>query len=350
MYKVDGRINNSYTVSIDLGSMANRKLKKQNIKTVQRNYWKWILLIISINIVVAIIFIFLRTPKPVFDGNRAYKDLVKQVEFGPRISGTAGHEKAKEYLVAELEKCADIVSEQTFNFKDEHDSATIYKGTNIVASFNVSEDISKRILLCAHWDSRPFADNDPDSTKHKLPVPAANDGASGVAVLLEMARLFVESKPKVGVDIVFFDLEDIGDEFDSSKLHTPRNPYGIGSEMFVKNNPNYYPEYGILLDMVGDKELRIPKEAYSVSRAGNIVEKVWKAASVVGSKAFVDEQGGAVMDDHIAFLKKSIPVIDLIHLPFPKTWHTINDKPEYCSSSSLQQVGNVLVEVIYNEK
>jgi Zn-dependent M28 family amino/carboxypeptidase len=337
-------------VSINKGSMANRKLKKKNTETVQKNYWEWILIIISIIIVAAIIFIVLRTPKPVFDGNRAYKELVKQVEFGPRISGTVGHDKTKEYLVSQLKQYADMVSEQTFDFNDKHDSSKIYKGVNIVGSFNVSEGVTKRILLCAHWDSRPFADNDSDATKHKLPVPAANDGASGVAVLLEMARLFAELKPKVGVDIVFFDLEDIGDELDSGKTNSSRNPFGIGSEMFVKNNPNYFPEYGILLDMVGDKELRIPKEAYSVSRAGNVVEKVWKAASVVGSNAFVNEEGGAVMDDHIAFLKKSIPVIDLIHLPFPKTWHTVNDKPEYCSSASLQQVGNVLVEVIYNEK
>jgi len=337
-------------VKINKGSMTKRKLKKKNTETVQKNYWKWILLIISIIIVVAIIFIVLRKPKPIFEGNRAYKELVKQVEFGPRISGTVGHNRTKEYLVSQLKQYADMVSEQTFDFKDKHDSLKIYKCVNIVASFNVAEDVSKRILLCAHWDSRPFADNDPDSAKHTLPVPAANDGASGVAVLLEMARLFAESKPKVGIDIVFFDLEDIGDELDSGKTNSSRNPFGIGSEMFVKNNPNYYPEYGILLDMVGDKELRIPKEAYSVSRAGNVVEKVWKAASVVGSNAFIDEQGSAVMDDHIAFLKKSIPVIDLIHLPFPKTWHTVNDKPEYCSSASLQQVGNVLVEVIYNEK
>jgi glutaminyl-peptide cyclotransferase len=329
--------------------MSNRKIRKKNKETVCKYYWKWILPFILIVISAAIIFIIPGTSKPEFDGKRAYQELVKQVEFGPRIPGTDAHKKTKEYLVSQLKKYADMVSEQTFDFKDRHDSTHVYKGVNIVASFNVSGDVTKRILLCAHWDSRPFADNDQDAAKHKMPVPAANDGASGVAILLEMARLFAESKPKTGVDIVFFDLEDIGDILDSSKINSPQNPFGIGSEMFVKNNPGYYPEYGILLDMVGDKELRIPKEAYSMSRAGSIVEKVWKAASAVGSNAFIDEQGSGVMDDHIAFLKKSIPVIDLIHLPFPKTWHTTNDKPEYCSSVSLQQVGNVLVEVIYNE-
>jgi hypothetical protein len=197
--------------------MANRKSKKKNTETVLKKYWKWILLIISILLVVVIVFIVLRTPKPVFDGNRAYKELVKQVEFGPRISRTVGHDKTKEYLVSQLKQCADMVSEETFDFKDKHDSSQIYKGVNIVASFNVSADVTRRILLCAHWDSRPFADNDPDSAKHALPVPAANDGASGVAVLLEMAQLFSESKPKVGVDIVFFDLEDIFDSLTISQ-------------------------------------------------------------------------------------------------------------------------------------
>jgi len=207
-----------YTVSINLVSMANRKLKKKNAEKLQKNYWKWVLLIISIIIVVTIILIVVRTPKPVFDGNRAFKDLVKQVEYGPRISGTVAHDKTKEYLASKLKPFADMVSEQTFDFKDKHDSAKIYKGVNIVASFNVVGDVSKRILLCTHWDSRPFADNDPDAAKHKLPVPGANYGASGVSVLLEIARLCAESKPKVGVDIVFFDLEDIGDELDSSNV------------------------------------------------------------------------------------------------------------------------------------
>jgi glutaminyl-peptide cyclotransferase len=336
------------TISGSVGTSSKRSIGE--VLLLLKNYWKWIVPIVAVIIAVIILFIILKTPKPVFDGSRAFKELVKQVEFGPRVTGTNGYEKTKEYLTAELKKYADQVSEQSFDFKDAHDSSKIYKGVNIVASFNLSENVSKRILLCAHWDSRPFADNDPDIAKRKQPVPAANDGASGVAVLVEMARLFAGSKPKVGVDIVFFDLEDIGEEPDSGKVKSPKNPFGIGSEMFVKNNAGYYPEYGILLDMVGDKELRIPKEAYSVNRAGNVVDKVWQAAAAVGAKAFVNEQAGGVMDDHIAFLKKSIPVIDLIQQPFPRTWHTTNDLPEHCSSASLQQVGNVLVEVIYNEK
>jgi Zn-dependent M28 family amino/carboxypeptidase len=330
--------------------MIDKKKLKKEVKVINKKKWKWVLIILSSLLVsVTIIIVLLKNRKPVFDGNKAFSQLIKQVEFGPRICGTTGHEKTKEYLITQLKQYADLVSEQTFNYTDKHDSTKVYHGVNIVASFNTSADV-KRILFCAHWDSRPFADNDPDTINHKLPVPAANDGASGVAVLLEMARLFSENKPKVGVDIVFFDLEDIGDNMESSNSLSPINPFGIGSEMFVKNNPDYFPEFGILLDMVGDKQLRIPKESFSVQRANDIVEKIWSAASVVGAKAFVNENGGAVDDDHIAFLKKSIPVVDLIHLPFPKTWHTIHDIPENCSSSSLQQIGNVLVEVIYNEK
>ena len=329
--------------------MGKRGPKNKTKKSFLINYWK-ILLIISACIIAAIVILVLfRNSKPKFDGKLAFAELVKQVDFGPRICGSIGHENTKEYLVGQLKKYADLVSEQPFRYKDKHDSTKIYEATNIVASFNISDKVTKRILLCAHWDSRPIADQDPDSSKRNLPVPAANDGASGVAVLLEMARLFEESKPKVGVDIVLFDLEDIGDENESNKEIFSGNPFGIGSEMFVKDNPNYFPAYGILLDMVGDKDLIIPKEAYSVMRADDVVEKVWKAAAAVGSNAFVNQRGGAVIDDHLAFLRKSIPVIDLIQTPFPKTWHTTNDISSNCSYKSLQQIGNELVEVIYNE-
>lgn len=326
--------------------MAEKKRNKEIKKISGTKLWVAALLLIAAAVVV---IIFLRESKPEFRGDLAFASLKEQVDFGPRVPGTPSHEKTKGYLFNKLKKYADAVSEQNFNYTDAHDSAKIYHGTNIVASFNTS-GVSERILLCAHWDSRPFADQDPDPSKRKLPVPGANDGASGVAVLLEMARLFAEQSPSVGVDIVFFDLEDIGDEIDSATMKLPHNPFGIGSEMFVKNNPEYYPAYGVLLDMVGDKNLRIPMEAYSVNRAGNIVDKIWKAAADVKSNAFVNERGGGVVDDHIAFLKKNIPVADIIHTPFPPTWHTTNDTPDNCSASSLQQVGNVLVEVIYGEK
>ena len=171
-------------------------------------------------------FFFFRNIKPDFDGNRAFRDLVKQVDYGPRIVGTIGHENTLKFLAGELKKYTNLVNEQTFTFKDRHDTSKIYHGTNIVASFNPNPEIKERVLLCAHWDSRPFADQDPDTSKQKLPVPAANDGASGVAVLLEMARLFKTQSPSIGVDIVFFDLEDIGDGVKGAPDSTD-NPFGI---------------------------------------------------------------------------------------------------------------------------
>ena len=328
-----------------MSKKQNQKLQK-NIN--KKNYLKIIIPSAAVAIIIFVIFFFIKREKPKFDGKKAFNELVTQVNFGPRICGTAGHDKAEEYLTTKLKQYADLVSDQTFDYTDKHDSTKIYKGVNIVASFNISPDVKTRILLAAHWDSRPFADNDPDSTNQKLPVPAANDGASGVAVLLEMARLFSISEPDVGVDIVLFDLEDIGDASQDIPK-AKRNPFGIGSIMFVNKNPNYRPAYGILLDMVGDKNLRIPKEVYSVERAKNIVDKVWNAAKDVNATAFKDEEGVPIMDDHIVFLQHNIPVIDLIHTPFPSYWHTISDTPDKCSSESLQQVGNVLVEVIYNE-
>ncbi len=180
-------------------------------------------------------------------------------------------------------------------------------------------------------------------------MPGANDGASGVAVLIEMARLLHEEPPDVGVDLVLFDLEDLGD-YATADTTAPHTPFALGSAAFVRANPTYRPTYGILLDMVGDENLRIAKEGYSQANAPRIVEKVWTAAETVGADAFVDAPGGAVEDDHLPFLRQGIPVIDLIQTPFPATWHTTADTPEHVSAASLQQVGDVLVEVIYSEE
>jgi hypothetical protein len=284
--------------------------------------------------------------KPVFDAERAYAEVVRQVEFGPRVPGTAGHDAARAYFVETLEALADRVLEQPVTATI-GDSVTV-TGTNIVASFNLDSDVRTRIMLAAHWDTRPRADRDPDSTRHTEPVPGANDGASGVAVLLEMARLFHDAPPDVGVDLVLFDLEDLGD-YATADTTASRTPFALGSAAFVRANPTYRPTFGILLDMVGDVNLRIAKEGYSQTYAPRIVEKVWAAAAAVGADAFVDAPGGAVEDDHLPFLRQGVPVIDLIQSPFPDTWHTTSDTPEHVSPASLGQVGDVLVEVIYEE-
>ena len=298
----------------------------------------------------ATVWLLLRDTRPDFNGEHALEEVVRQVEFGPRAPGTEGHRRTRSYLLETLRQYADRVGEQPFTYVDQHDSARTVEGSNIVASFNLDPEVNKRIMLAAHWDTRPTADQDPDSTNRTLPVPGANDGASGVAVLIEMARLLHADPPDVGVDIVLFDLEDMGDDVDATTDSTEaKTPFAIGSEYFAEHNKGYRPSYGILLDMVCDRNLRIPKEANSVAYARPIVDKVWTAAARVGATAFVDERGQAVMDDHIPFLKRGIRVIDLIQTPFPHYWHTVEDTPDKCSAESLQQVGDVLVEVIYSE-
>ncbi len=284
--------------------------------------------------------------RPAFDGDRAFADVEQQVAFGPRVPGSAGHERTRQWLVDTLEPLADRVTEQPFTAML-GDSAAV-EGTNLIASFGLDPGLGTRIMLAAHWDTRPFADRDPDPANHRDPVPGANDGASGVAVLLEMARLLATDPPAVGVDLVLFDLEDSGD-YGATDTTTARTPFALGSAAFVRDNPTYRPTFGILLDMVGDESLRIPKEGFSQRYAPAIVQKVWAAAEAVGAEAFVDETGGAIEDDHVPFLRAGIPVIDLIQQPFPATWHTTADTPEHVSPASLGQVGQVLVEVVYTE-
>ena len=283
--------------------------------------------------------------KPAFDGNRAFTYLQAQCEFGSRAPGSEGHRQCGDFLVRELQKYADKVWEQKFNYRDKEGTSAVYEGRNIVASFNVTPKENYRVLLCAHWDTRPVADKDPVPAKRSLPVLGANDGASGVAVLLEMARILKENPPDFGVDIVLFDLEDMG-SYNASAYPDLLNQFCIGSEYFAANSKTYRPRYGILLDMVGDQNLAIKKEGYSWSNARDVVEKVCSAADKTGASAVVEEIGEPLHDDHIAFLQRGIKVIDLIDFDYPY-WHTTEDTPDKCSAESLQQVGDVLVEVIY---
>lgn len=296
--------------------------------------------------VAVIYFMLLQPSRPPFDAERAFSYLERQVAFGPRVPGTEPHQATLEYLAAELEKSADVVGRHTFTYRDRRDSSRVYEGTNLIASFNVDPQVTKRVLLAAHWDTRPWADQDPDAGKRRLPVPGANDGASGVAVLLEMAHVLAANPLPFGVDIVLFDLEDIGDDH-FTRFPDSLNAFAIGSAQFVENHPTYRPTYGILLDMVGDRNLRIPREQLSLERAPHIMRRIWTAARRVGADAFVDEDGSYVYDDHVAFLQRGIPVVNLIHWPFPSYWHTTEDTPDKCSPESLLQVGNVVIKMLY---
>lgn len=278
--------------------------------------------------------------RPAFDGEQALREVAKQVELGSRAPGVKERCLTHSHLLVTLNRYAGQVDEQRFVYTDPHNPARVYAGANLFASFN--PDLDQRIMLAAHWDTRPVADQEADPLKRAQGVPGANDGASGVAVLLEMARLLHAHPPPVGVDLVLFDLEDMGSD-------ETQTPFAIGSAQFVKHNPDYRPAYGVLLDMVCDKNLRIPKEAWSWAYARSVVEHIWAAARRTGAHAFIDAPGMSVVDDHLAFLKRGIPVVDLIHTPFPPYWHTTRDTPDKCSAQSLQQVGDVLVELIYGE-
>jgi glutaminyl-peptide cyclotransferase len=275
---------------------------------------------------------------PEFNAKNAFQYLEKQCEFGARVPGTEAHLKCRDYLVAELQKYADRVMQQSFQAVMEQDkrSVTCY---NIIANFNSSK--TNRILLCAHWDSRPWADRDPDPANQKKPVPGADDGASGVAVLLEIARIINITQPKYGVDIVFFDAEDFG-------TYGQNDTWALGSKQFAQNAMrNYHPEFAILLDMIGDADQQIYIEQNSYQYARKIVDRVWKIADQMGIHEFIPEVKFDVYDDHLNLLEIGIPAIDIIDFEY-QYWHTVEDTPDKCSPKSLDNVGRVLLGVLYD--
>ena len=265
-----------------------------------------------------------------FSGERALQLIEQQLAFGPRIPDSPGKLQTEHFLLQTLRQYSPQTTRQTFTSQG-------LNGVNLWTTFP-AQSATKRLLLAAHWDSRPRADQDANNPEQI--VPGANDGASGVAVLLEIARLLAQRSAPVTVDIVFFDLEDMG--------HIDGRDFALGSAAFVQKNPFYKPDSGILLDMVCDKNLRIPRELYSQRYAGVLQNQIWDIADKLDAPGFVDQPGGAVNDDHLPFLKKGIPMIDLIHYPFPAYWHTAADTPDKCSAQSLQQVGDVVVHYIYH--
>jgi glutaminyl-peptide cyclotransferase len=280
---------------------------------------------------------------PAFNGKDAFAYLLRQTSFGPRNPGSQGHEGCLGYLNSTLRGLADQVRLQDF-------VSPGYAGdqlhlTNIIASFR--PDLTNRILLCAHWDTRPRAEHDENKSLRDRPIIGANDGASGVAVLLEIAALLKKSAPPVGVDIVLFDGEDYGKEGDTDR-------YLLGSRYFAANlDRNSLPGFGILLDMVGDTFLEIPREQSSMRFAPDIMNMVWSKAQELGVSQFLDAPGEEIMDDHLPLNQAGIKTIDLIDFNYPdqtnRYWHTHQDTPEHCSAESLEAVGSVLVHVLFTQ-
>jgi glutaminyl-peptide cyclotransferase len=273
---------------------------------------------------------------PKFDGAEAFQYLTSQCQLGPRNPGSDGHQRAKKYLLDKLRQNTNLVKTQEFVYQDTSRGKKL-ELTNIITSFNPER--KQRMLLCAHWDTRPTADQDPDSSLREKPILGANDGGSGVAVLLEIAKIISQKEPKWGVDIILFDGEDYGPEGELDK-------FCLGSKYFAKNKGEYKPEFGILLDMIGDRDLNIYKEAYSNRYAKKVVDLVWNTAQKLKIDCFSDSTKYFVYDDHIPLLEVGIPCIDLIDFDYPY-WHTTQDTPDKCSPESLQKIGEVLIEILY---
>lgn len=288
---------------------------------------------------------------PRFERDSAFKFVSQQLAFGPRIPNSEAHLACQSYLASSLKKFGAEVTEQKFISKS-FDGKSL-NGNNIIGRFNTSAQ--RRILLGAHWDSRPFTDSPVTVGDKNQPVPGADDGASGVGVLLEIARQLQINPVDFGVDIVFFDLEDYGDSNGGAS-----ETWCLGSQYFSKNLiylANEKPEYGILLDMVGASGARFAKEEISVQYAGNVVDKVWNLAQAMGyGNYFVNDRVGAITDDHY-FVNSiaQIPMIDIINRPvdtqtgFVAHWHTPEDTLDKIDRNTLRAVGQLILAIIYRE-
>lgn len=286
---------------------------------------------------------------PAFDADSAYQFIQDQVDFGPRVPNTYGHVETRKYLEQKFRQYAGSGGVFTQSFETPGYTGTLQL-SNIIAAFNPTAQ--DRIVLSAHWDTRPRADE--DTVRVADFIPGADDGGSGVGVLIELARIFSENPPPVGVDIVLFDGEDYGVQGDLDY-------YFLGSRHWSLNPPvpGYSPRFGILLDMVGAKEAQFPMEDYSMLYAPNLVRELWDIAAESGyQNLFLNQKGAAIQDDHyIVNQYTDIPMINIINHKFSAEggssvfgdhWHTHRDDMDIISKETLQAVGDVLLEFIYN--
>ena len=289
---------------------------------------------------------------PRFSADSAYQYVTSQCDFGPRVPGTDAQKACAKWLQNELLRHGATV-------KLQEGEMTAYNGAklpviNIVGSFN--PDAKMRVLLMSHWDSRPFADNDPDPAKRKQPVMGANDGASGVGILLELARLCNEKLPQVGIDIFLTDAEDYGAPDDWKGTHDEKW-WALGTQMWCKQaaKDGYRAQYGILLDMVGSANATFYREYYSERYASSFVNEIWQAAARLGyGDLFINQGGGGVTDDHV-FVNRmlQIPCIDITDTrtdtdgTFCPEWHTTHDTMDNISRETLGKVGRVLVSLLW---
>ncbi len=283
-----------------------------------------------------------RVDRPAFDGTRAFADLRAQVAFGPRVPEEEGHIRQLKWMVERLEGLADTV------FVDEFEHVTTggetLTLTNVIARFGMETD--RRLLLLTHWDTRPKADQSRGDEDQEMPVPGANDGASGTAVLLELARVFAEQAPPGGVDLLFSDGEDYGPTTADMFLGAAHYAAGRGTD-----DP---PDLAVLLDMVGDADARFPVEAYSLEAAPQLVQRVWGIAADLGYRRYFPlDETARVVDDHLKLIDVGIPTIDIIDFDYgPRNglWHTPDDTPDNTSAQTLLMVGDVVAEFVYRNR
>ena len=296
-----------------------------------------------------------------FDADSAFAFCQAQCDFGPRTMNSEAHEQCGQWIAKKFQDYGLQVTEQRTTVHGFNGTPLL--ANNIIASYK--PELTDRILICAHWDSRPWADNDPDESKHHEPVMAANDGASGVAVMLELARLLSLSADSIdgdtsqlaspashlGVDFICFDAEDWG-------THNDSESWCLGSQYWARNphKSGYKAKFGILLDMVGGQQARFYREYYSTKYANSVVDRVWSAAFKAGySSYFLQEDTGAITDDHLSVNEiAKIPCIDIIpYYPqcyessFGPTWHTVSDDMQHIDKNTLKAVGQTLVQVIW---
>ena len=292
-----------------------------------------------------LIFLGCQSNVPRFDEDHAFSYLVAQCDFGPRNPGSDGYYACLDYLITELDQSANEIILQDFSYQEQRYNKQ-YNLENIIARFNPDSEF--QTVISAHWDTRPWADQEDLRQDRDQPIIGANDGASGVAILLELAKIMGENPPPIGVNLVFFDGEDLG-------VPGENETYCQGSRFFAKNLPIPRPDEAINLDMVGDKQLVLPIERYSLEYHPKLVRHLWDRAKDMGLDAFIGRVDYAIYDDHIPLNEiAGIPSIDLIDFKYPNSyanfWHTLNDIPENCSEESLGQVGDLMVDYIYNRE
>ena len=307
------------------------------------------------------------SPAPVFDEDSAYQFVAAQCAFGPRVMNTAAHDSCGDYIAQTFRGFGAEVTDQYADSK-------LYDGTpirmrNIIASFNPTAPA--RIIIAGHWDSRPWADHDADEANHRTPIDGANDGGSSVAVMLEMARLLQRDaaeggdtalfvlRPQLGVDFICWDDEDCGTPAFDDNGESHESTWCLGSQYWSgkRHVEGYTARYGINLDMVGNANTVFYREQYSMMYAPSVVDKVWGAAHRLGYGKYFsyDDNGGAMIDDHVQVNRGGIPCIDVIGNDtesggFPATWHTMNDNIQHINKETLKAVGQTMLEVIWTEQ